>query len=93
MIGSLLAARFIGKKPWGMSAIFFAIILVIGLVLSVFLGSYFIVNLIIGAIVFLGVAFYYLKIRPLPLGIVMYIATIIINLAISWILAWVGITI
>jgi len=90
MIGPLIAAHYIGKKPWGMSALFFVIILVIGLILSAFLGTYLIVNIIIGAIVFLAVAWFYLKIHPLPIGILMYIVSIIINIIISYVLAFVA---
>lgn len=91
MFGALLAARFIGKKPWGVSAIFWAILLAIGLGLGALgIAQYFIVSLIIGFIIFLAVAWFYLKIHPLPLGIIMYIVSWVINIAIGFILGAIG---
>lgn len=90
MIGSLLAARFIGKKSWGISAIFWAILLVIGLVVNAILGAPVWVSVILGLAIFLGVTFYYLHIHPVWTGIIMYVASFIINIIIGYILAGMG---
>jgi len=87
MIGALLAARFVAKKPWGISAIFWAILLVIGLVVGTVMGGNLILSFILGLIIFLGVAWFYLKVAPIWLGLMMYIFSFIVNIIISWLLA------
>lgn len=92
MIGSLLAARFVGKKPWGMSAIFFAILFVIGMVMNVVLPDLgLIISILVGAIIFVIVAVKYLKV-PWFMGVVMYFAAWIINIIIGFGLAALGVT-
>jgi len=87
MIGALLAARFVAKKPWGMSALFWAILLVIGIVVGTVTGGGLIVSAILGLIIFLGVAWFYLKVAPIWLGIGMYIFSLVTNLIISWLIS------
>jgi len=91
MIGSLLAARFVAKKPWMQSIIFWAIVFFIGLLMVFVLDVGWILSFIIGIIVFLGVAWYYLKVMPFWLGIIMYIVSVVINYAISYLLSAGGI--
>lgn len=93
MIGALLAARFIAKKPWTISALFWAILLVLGMVMTTVLPARPILLLIIGFILFLAVAFYYLKVKPIFLGIIMYVASIVFNLIIAAILGFFGVVI
>lgn len=87
MIGSLLSAHYVGKKPWGVSAIFWAIVLVVGLVIGSVLGVGIVVSLLLGIAVFLGVAWYYLKIHPVWLGIIMYIVAFVIDIIIGMVIA------
>ena len=87
MIGSLLAARFVAKKPWGISALFWAILLVVGMVVNAFLGPGIVVSVILGLVIFLAVAFYYLKVHPVWTGLIMYVVSFIINYIIAWLLA------
>lgn len=91
MIGSLLAARFVAKKPWLQSIIFWAILFFIGLIVVFALNTGFILSLIIGLAIFLGVAYYYLKVHPIWLGLIMYVVSLAINYAISYFLAAGGI--
>ena len=87
MIGALLAARFVAKKPWGVSAIFWAILLILGLVFGTVMGTNLIVLFILGLVIFLGVAWFYLKVPPIWLGVGMYIFSYIVNIVISWLLS------
>ena len=91
MIGSLLAARFVAKKPWLQSIIFWAILFFIGLIVVFAFNAGFIVSLVIGLAIFLGVAWYYLKVHPIWLGLTMYIVSLVINYAISYFLSAGGI--
>lgn len=90
MIGALLASRFIAKKPWTISALFWAILFVIGIVLGTVIGPHIIILFIMGFIVFVGVAMYYLKVTWW-LGIIMYFASWIFNLIIGFLLGAAGI--
>ena len=87
MIGALLAARFVAKKPWGVSAIFWAILLILGLVFGTVMGTNLIVLFILGLVIFLGVAWFYLKVPPIWLGVRMDIFSYIVNIVISWLLS------
>ena len=90
MIGALLAARFIAKKPWTMAALFWAIIFVLGIVAGTLIGAHIIMLLIVGFIIFVVVAMKYLKV-PLLLAIGMYIAAFIFDLIINYVLGMIGV--
>lgn len=91
MIGALLAARFIAKKPWTISALFWAIVFVLGIVAGTVIGAHLVVLLLVGFAIFLGVAWFYLKVHPVWLGIGMYIGAFIFDLIISYALGAIGI--
>lgn len=92
MIGALLSARFIAKKPWTISALFWAIIFVLGIVAGTLIGAHTLLLIVIGFAIFVGVAMYYLK-TPLLLSIGMYIAAFIFDLIIGIILGTIGVVI
>jgi len=96
MIGALLAARFIGRKPWILSIIFWVVLMCLGYLSSLFLMSAMsiliapFVIIILNAILFLALAVYYLRV-PLLIAIVMYFASFFINLIVTFFLMMMGI--
>ena len=87
MIGSFIAAYFVGKKPVAQSLIFWGVLLVIGWVLAAYaLGEGtimgLITNFVIGFFIFVGLALIYLKV-DFKTSIVMYIVALVINIAIG----------
>ncbi len=87
MIGSLIAAWWVGKRPIKMAIIFWIILLIAGYGLAAFaLGegglSGLAVNFFIGLAIFIGLAMFYLKVNFYTAGY-MYIVALIINLLIG----------
>jgi hypothetical protein len=85
MLGSLLAAHYVAKKPWGISAIFWAILIAIGLVTATAFSGSIIFLMILGFIIFMIVAMYYLK-TSWWMSIILYIVALLINIVISYVL-------
>ena len=90
MIGSLLAARYVAKKPWLVSGIFWALVFIAGLFMGAYLGGLAYFLLIISFFVFIAVAYFYLKVNPWPTGIIMFAVAYVIDFAIAMFIGTLG---
>jgi len=89
MIGAFISAYFIGKRSVMQSLIFWIVLLIIGWVLAAYaygegsiIGA--LTNFIIGVVIFIGLAIFYLKV-DFKTSVYMYVVALLINIAIGYV--------
>jgi len=91
MIGSAIAMRYIGKKPWILAIAFWAVYLIIGLIFVTSISSSFgwWLGLVLSLVVFMGLAIYWMRLAPI-IAIVAFAVTYVVDFAIMYFMAIAG---
>ena len=87
MIGAIVAMRFVGKKTWWESIVFWIVyIAIVGVLTAMLMGIFPYLGLIVGIGVFLGLANFWYKI-PLNQAVWLMIVAFVIDIVVAFILA------
>lgn len=87
MIGAIVAMRFVGKKSWWESFVFWAVYLaVVGILTFMLMGIFPYLGMILGIGVFVALAHFWMKF-PLNEAIWLLVTAFIIDIVITFILA------
>ena len=87
MIGAIVAMRYVGKKTWWESLVFWIVyIAIVGVLTAMLMGIFPYLGLIVGIGVFIGLAHLWYKI-PLNLAVWLMIVAFVIDIVVAVLLA------